>query len=228
MKTETLIGVTATISAMQMTGVELNWADIETSTSTRDSWHCIPANLSQYIDVPMPTGTLYDAFTQHGSRLRSACTFTGIETERCARAKSDWCGLSTAAPPEVMGALSSYGSVASSWWSAHSSAMKQDIEMCPYTWGRTGTGADKTWLNITNFLGECYVEADATGSPSVSKKSSSIAAATKSAATGSGPTGEAPKQTNKAKTNHASKIKRADGVAGLLIFATGLAAVMGW
>jgi hypothetical protein len=235
MKTETIIGATATISAMQMTGIELTWTDMQ--TTTRDPWDCIPANLSQYIDVPKPTGALFSAFVEYGSRLQSACTHTGLETSLCARGKSDWCGLSTAAPPEVMGDLSSYGSAASSWWSAHSSAMTRDAERCPYTWKRTGTEGSKNWLNITNFLGECYVEAQATGSPASTKSvaASTGTTSTKNAVTGSGPTGGAPKQTEgapkqteKAKTNQAYLARRADVVEKLLVFATGLAAVMGW
>lgn len=73
-------------------------------TTTRDPWQCVTANLTQYFDVPKPTGSLLDALDSYGDKLIESCTLTGIDRINggCFPAKEDWCKFTTAAPASVL------------------------------------------------------------------------------------------------------------------------------
>jgi hypothetical protein len=73
-------------------------------TTTRDPWQCVVANLTQYFDVPKPTGSLLDALNSYADKLLEPCTLAPIDRihGECFPAKEDWCKFTTAAPASVL------------------------------------------------------------------------------------------------------------------------------
>lgn len=71
-----------------------------------------------------------------------------------------WCGFTTAAPAAVLPDYSAYGSAASSWWAAHSSAAASVARSCPVGWreAMTDTLLGEKWLNNTIIFGGCYAD----------------------------------------------------------------------
>lgn len=111
-------------------------------------------NVTQYIVAPRPTGSVLSAIDSYGDELIKTCD-TGTALLSCPYPdQKKWCGLSTAAPA----AYSSYGSMAASWWSAHSSAAVSAAGYCPNNWYRVmwETPGAATWLNLTMMFAECY------------------------------------------------------------------------
>ncbi|KAF3482982.1 uncharacterized protein GIQ15_02306 [Arthroderma uncinatum] len=134
-------------------------------TVTIDPWQCVTHNLTKFFEVPTPTGALLAAISSHGSELIKDCVLTIKSTERCLFPESsDWCRLSTAAPKSLLPALSSYGSVASVWWSSHSSAAFSLAEVCPVAWydAMLSIPGGWVWLNETRIYAGCYAESQAT------------------------------------------------------------------
>jgi hypothetical protein len=82
--------------------------------------------------------------------------------EGCFPAKERWCEFTTVAPTYVMSDYSTYGSQASSWWAARSSAAVALASKCSYEWFDAAyevPGA-AAWLNDTIMFAACHEEAD--------------------------------------------------------------------
>ncbi|KAL7936767.1 hypothetical protein V8C35DRAFT_296410 [Trichoderma chlorosporum] len=159
-------------------------------TITSEPWQCSTEMLPQYFDVPKPTGALLTAIMSYGDELQKGCKPTETDIYGLPQcpfpASSLWCRFSSAAPSSLLSSYSSYGSVASSWWSAHSSAAVSLAQSCPIGWYKAmgdmpgGPG----WLNSTLVFAGCYEEAHHT--TDVSSQTSATATAG-SKATTSGP-----------------------------------------
>jgi hypothetical protein len=131
-----------------------------------DPWHCLTENIPQYFQVPKPNGSLSDALASYASEIRPTCTYSGTSMLCPYANKSYWCDWATAVPSSLRSEYSSYGSVASSWWSVHSRKAFSIAADCPRNWyydSRETLGAG--WLNLTIINAECFVEAKATGTP---------------------------------------------------------------
>ncbi|OBT63318.1 hypothetical protein VE03_07229 [Pseudogymnoascus sp. 23342-1-I1] len=129
-------------------------------TGTPDPWQCISENVTQYLDVPKPTGSLFDEIKSYAVSLYEPCLASLTAT--CPfPAQSDWCAFTTAAPKDVLPAYSSYASQAHSWWEAHSSVIASAKEMCPNNWanGLWRNAGSEEWLNDTIAFAGCYAEA---------------------------------------------------------------------
>jgi hypothetical protein len=202
------VRATASILSIQMTAMPT----ITTMTTTSpDPWECIAANLSQYFDVPMPTGSLLTAVYSYGRELAKACSFTGIDETKCPKPETTkWCDLSTAAPQTLIPEHKSYGSVASSWWFGHSISIMMYSTMCPRAWSCVGPSGLYTWLNITNGIGECY----ATAYPTEGVPDKEKGPVTSSTGSGSSP--------KPAKTNGAGRqSERAEGLIAVAAIVIG-------
>jgi hypothetical protein len=128
---------------------------------TSDPWQCATENISQYLDVPKPTGSLLTALQSYGDKLIEPCiaTATGPGLPSCPLpSKSLCCGFATAAPSALLPAYSSYGSVASSWWASKSSAAASVSQYCPVGWSNVMPLLGEVWLNDTIAFAECYSE----------------------------------------------------------------------
>lgn len=162
--------------SMDITTMPTSQPTIE-PTFTIDPWECATKNISQYADLPKPTGALLEALRSYGDKLLQDCTpiVTGTVGPSCPfPEKSLWCGLTTDVPTAALPAYTSFGSVASSWWSAHSSAVATVIEKCPITWDqmwREIPGGD-AWLKDVIVFGECYADANSTDASSTVGSSS--------------------------------------------------------
>ncbi|KAH6694960.1 hypothetical protein DL95DRAFT_477388 [Leptodontidium sp. 2 PMI_412] len=150
-------------------------------TATRDPWQCVTANLTQYFDVPKPTGSLLDALDSYGDKLIESCTSTGIDRVMgCFPAKEEWCKFTTAAPASVLPDYQLYGSAASAWWSGHSSNAVRLATSCPNGWYNAmfELPGGPTWLNETIIFAACHGEAVTTTTASGSTLSSTATKAT--------------------------------------------------
>jgi hypothetical protein len=79
------------------------------STLTPDPWQCITENITQYFDVPKPTGTLFDAIDSYGFDVAAPCrpTATGRDMLSCTVSDpKSWCSFTTAAPADVLSGYS--------------------------------------------------------------------------------------------------------------------------
>ncbi|KAH7323620.1 hypothetical protein BKA65DRAFT_567394 [Rhexocercosporidium sp. MPI-PUGE-AT-0058] len=207
-----------------------------TSTFGPDPWQCVTENITQYIDVPKPTGSLLTALDSYGDKLIETCTptetaFTALPS--CPfPAKSLWCGFTTAIPSTMLSAYSSYGKSASSWLAAKSSAMASVTQQCPSGWSKMlmETPGSEAWLNLNIAFAGCYADAHPTTASSTTKSSlaagsiktsttSSISLA--SATTRSGTTGAVSPSPTSTK---APNVGRMQGVEMWMMASTGLAA----
>ncbi|KAI1474544.1 hypothetical protein F4774DRAFT_400154 [Daldinia eschscholtzii] len=152
------------VSAMYMTPMPRQAAtETSTATSTQrpDPWQCATQNLTQFFDVPKPTGALLKALDSYGDELIKPClsTATGLDILSCTVSNtSQWCGFATAAPTSVITAYSSYGELVASWWSEKSSAAVSLSAECPNSWQRFGP-IEQAWFNQTLAHLKCYNEA---------------------------------------------------------------------
>lgn len=164
-------------------------------TITRDPWQCATENITQYLDVPKPTGSMLTALLSYADKLYADCTITGVPTGTVIPTcpfpeQSRWCSFTSVAPKSVLSDYSSYGSAASSWWAAHSSGAVSAAQYCPNSWYellRT-TPNGETWLNDTIVFAGCYAEAHQTSALPTSTPASgsgSAAIPTKTTAKGS-------------------------------------------
>jgi len=62
------------------------------------------ANLSQYFDLPKPTGSLLSAIISNTGKLIEVCTLTDpiYRMYRCYATEQKWCKFTTAAPASVI------------------------------------------------------------------------------------------------------------------------------
>jgi len=76
------------------------WLSTATPTAIRDPWQCVMANLSQYFDLPKPTGSLLSAIISNTGKLIEVCTLTDPidRMYRCYATKQEWCKVTTAVP----------------------------------------------------------------------------------------------------------------------------------
>lgn len=197
-------------------------------TVTSEPWQCTTEMLPQYFDVPKPTGALLTAVQSYGDVLQKDCKPTETDAfglPQCPfPASSLWCGFSTVVPSSLLSSYSSYGSVASSWWSAHSSAAVSLAQNCPMEWYKAmvDTPGGAGWLNSTLVFAGCYKEAHSTTGSSTK---ATATATTGSKATLSGPnptTTTTNTVTSTAKVN--SVIGRAGSFEIWMVAGTGLAA----
>jgi hypothetical protein len=135
-------------------------------TITKDPWQCATENLTQYFDVPKPTGSMLTALLSYADKLYESCTLTELPTgtvlPQCPfPEQSRWCAFTTAAPKSVLSDYSAYGSAANSWWSAHSSNAVSVAQRCPNSWYQVMrmTPNGEIWLNDTIAFAGCYAEA---------------------------------------------------------------------
>jgi hypothetical protein len=135
-------------------------------TITKDPWQCATENLTQYFDVPKPTGSMLTALLSFADKLYDSCTITELPTgtvlPQCPfPEQSSWCAFSTVAPKTVLSDYSSYGSAANLWWSAHSSKAVSVAQRCPNSWYKVmrETPNGEIWLNDTIAFAGCYAEA---------------------------------------------------------------------
>jgi len=77
-----------------------------TSTIGPDPWQCVTENITQYVNVPKPTGGLLTALDSFGDKLIETCTptetaFTALPSCPFPE-KSLWCGFTTAVPTSLL------------------------------------------------------------------------------------------------------------------------------
>ncbi|KAI6086088.1 hypothetical protein F4821DRAFT_239324 [Hypoxylon rubiginosum] len=155
-----LILLMAHTSAWAMSITQMPRAE-PTSTQTPDPWQCVTENITQYFNVPTPTGALLDALLSYGDELIEPClsTATGLDALSCSVSEtSAWCGFTTAAPSPVLTDYSSYGSAAASFWRAKSETISIIASECPVGWSKPGF-SEHSWLNQTIAHAECYIAA---------------------------------------------------------------------
>jgi hypothetical protein len=140
-------------------------------TITRDPWQCATENITQYLDVPKPTGVVLTALLSYADELYKDCTITEIPTGTVIPtcpfpAASSWCAFSTVAPASILPEYSSYGSAASIWWASHSAQAVSVAQACPNSWYKMlkESPNGQTWLNDTIVFAGCYAEAHTTAS----------------------------------------------------------------
>jgi len=153
-------------AAVTAPAVQLTLMPIAEPTTTRDPWYCATESIAQYFDMPKPTGALLDELLIYGDKLIEDCTLTITPSATVVPTcpfpeRTSWCAFTTAAPQEVLPAYSSYASVASSWWAAHSSRAVEVVQSCPNTWISEMREAlyGEVWLNNTIAFAGCYAEA---------------------------------------------------------------------
>ncbi|KAH7117544.1 hypothetical protein B0J11DRAFT_591822 [Dendryphion nanum] len=175
--TAILLQTTATITPLHKT---LLPRDVPSITS--DPWQCATVNVTQYFDPPKPTGGLLAALLSYADKLYENCTLTFPPTATVIPTcpfpeTSEWCAFTKIAAPSITAALWSYGSSASSWWSAKSSGASSVASRCPNTWFKimNETPGGATWLNDTIIFSECYESAHPpTSRPSTSGSGRSL------------------------------------------------------
>lgn len=151
----------------QQSGVHLTVLPSEPPMiTTEDHWSCATKDITSYFLPPLPTGALSAARLSYGRGVQT-CTYTGAEAFNCPFPdKSLWCGFSTAATSTLSDEYIAYGSTASSWWAARSSAAVSLALACPHSWwqarDRVTFGAED--LNLTIIEAECYAEVGEEGS----------------------------------------------------------------
>jgi hypothetical protein len=124
-----------------------------------------------YLSMPTPTGKLAEAHNSFGSSLIETCLTSGTYDYPCAFPdKSRWCGFTTAMPPSLLPAYTSYALSASSWWAANSASVIRIAKECPIMWYQAsnfGVLGGAVYLNHTLINAECYAEANVTGTAAV-------------------------------------------------------------
>ncbi|KAK3297831.1 uncharacterized protein B0H64DRAFT_393181 [Chaetomium fimeti] len=130
---------------------------------TPDPWQCITENITQYFDVPMPTGALSKAHESYAEELAAPCLATatrGRDMVSCLDSDpKSWCGLTTAAPASVLPDLSTYLSQVVSFWTANSETISILSTSCPVAWERQIPMIEHEWLKRVSAHASCYLEA---------------------------------------------------------------------
>jgi len=160
------------------------------STLPPDPWQCITENITQYFDVPQPTGNVLDAIASYNEEVNKECLATAVGYEKRACTMSNptsWCGFTTAAPADVLSSYSTYVSAVVSFWTAKSETMSILSTSCAVAWRRFHD-ADREWVRIATAHADCYLAAHAqtrtgTGAPTATAldAAASTTAATHSA-----------------------------------------------
>jgi hypothetical protein len=196
--------ITTTTNAWTDSAVYQTVLLTDVPTVTRDPWQCATANLTQYFDVPKPTGSLLTALESYADKLVASCTFTGVDFlgGGCYPAHDEWCKFTTAAPASVIPDYKLYGSAASAWWAAHSSNAVNLATDCPGGWYNAmfELPGGPTWLNNTINFAACYADAVVTTTTASSSKSASTSS-TATATTRPGVTASATASVTPAPTN---------------------------
>ncbi|KFY08962.1 hypothetical protein V492_05773 [Pseudogymnoascus sp. VKM F-4246] len=154
-----------------------------------EPWQCLTENLTQYLDVPKPTGSLFKELQSFGAQLYEPCLAAPTLTAFCPfPAQSSWCAFTTAAPSAVLPAYSSYASKAYSWWSAKSSTIISLSAKCPKGWenGMLMNPGSEMWLNNTIAFAGCYSEAYISDKPTTQPTSIPTTTTSKTCTTVSG------------------------------------------
>ncbi|KAL2132065.1 hypothetical protein VTI74DRAFT_4267 [Chaetomium olivicolor] len=131
------------------------------STLSPDPWQCVTENITQCFDVPMPTGTLFDAINSYASEQVAPChaTASGPGMVSCIESYPvSWCGFTTAVPSEVLSDYLTYASEAVSFRAAKSDSISVLSTSCPVAWKRYSP-ADHYWLRFVSGHANCYLEA---------------------------------------------------------------------
>ncbi|EZF31305.1 hypothetical protein H109_00266 [Trichophyton interdigitale MR816] len=150
---------TVSVSMSDMTDTTLPSTAPPAGTTSGPSY-CTALDLSQYSNLPKPTGSLLDEFYSFQSELQKECTATesgiGSESQSCsATESSQWCSFSTAVPSTLHSDYSSYASSASEWWSQHHSAATDE---CADSNLPSPPSSSIGWLNVTSIYAGCYAE----------------------------------------------------------------------
>ena len=136
MRSATIIAaLAATVAADTQSDIHKTlWPTL--STFGTDPPRCSTKNISQYFAPPQPAETLLTPlFYSYYQSLFQTCTSTGPERLKCPfPEQSRWCDFSTAGPSDLLSAYTSYGSLASSWWSVHSSSALELAKECENLW----------------------------------------------------------------------------------------------
>lgn len=158
---------------------------------------CAAANYTNYVVGPRPTGTLAVAMASHTSELFQTCTLPLEDWFDCTFPESSrLCAFSTVGPSEVMSAYSDFGSLALSWWTAHSLVAEQLASSCHFRWYHEMKFIPfaSYKLEETISFAECFIPEVATASsegvsivastpPSTAPKTSAASAAKETGAT---------------------------------------------
>ncbi|KAK3364570.1 hypothetical protein B0T25DRAFT_576806 [Lasiosphaeria hispida] len=125
--------LTSTHIKMRKPALSLTLATLIAHTTAATTQAPIWPTLLPTVFPSTPTGTLKDALLSYGEKLVSeSCTLTGIDVLDCPYPdKPRWCAFATAAPTPVVSEFKAHGSVASSWWAAHSSKTVSLAQDCP-------------------------------------------------------------------------------------------------
>ncbi|RYP56582.1 hypothetical protein DL771_011761 [Monosporascus sp. 5C6A] len=226
MRTTTLFGALSALTATNNVSAMLQTLlPTEAPTVTMsDAWECVMENLTQYFDVPTPTGSLFDAMDSYAFELFKVYMYVNRTRPAVVPVPqpSLWCGFSSAAPSSVLPDYSSYASEASSWWSAHSSAAVSLAEQCPEGWydAMTNTPNGQLLLNDTIIFAGCYAEAHPTSGASSSGLTVTSSRPGSIATPGPGAPESGPTPTDTPN----SAFGRTEGVEMWLVAGTGLAA----
>ncbi|KAI8200223.1 hypothetical protein K4K54_008869 [Colletotrichum sp. SAR 10_86] len=175
---------------------------LEPSSTLRDPWQCATQNLSQYFDVPKPSGTLSAAIDMYVDELVEPCleTATGADLFNCrVTESSQLCGFTTfaSATPALITAFASYESAAASFWRSNSASVSSLSVECASAWNHFGE-LKHAWLNQTIAYASCVLE-------DLPPVSTTIASSGSSTAPGTAVTG-----TTSSTTNTAGLAKRTD------------------
>lgn len=158
----------ATVSAFTLSPSEVDALFPAVSPAGEsDHWECATHDYSKMLDPPRPTGSLEDTIQSYNKEVfREVCTATGIERPDCLPARyPEVCGISTAAPEDLLPAYSSYASSASSWFAVHSSSALYIASEYPHYWYEAvrDTFLAASWLNQTIVYAQCYDDTWVTG-----------------------------------------------------------------
>ncbi|KAK2029533.1 hypothetical protein LX32DRAFT_693130 [Colletotrichum zoysiae] len=173
-----------------------------TLTSTqRDPWQCATQNLSQYFDVPKPSGTLRAAIDNYVDELLKPCleTATGTGRFNCrVTESSQLCGFTTyaSATPALITAFASYESAAASFWRSNSESVSSLSVECASAWDHFGQ-LNHAWLNQTIAYAGCVL-GDLPPVSSATTTGSSSSGSGSTTAPGTGATGTTGSATNTA------------------------------
>lgn len=168
--------------ALTTTGPSLTLTSIQ-----RDPWQCATQNLSQYFDVPKPSGTLSAAIDMYVDELVEPCleTATGADLFNCrVTESSQLCGFTAfaSATPSLITAFASYESAAASFWRSNSESVSSLSVECASAWNHFGE-LNHAWLNQTIAYASCVLD-DLPPVSTTAGSSSSATTAPSSGATG--------------------------------------------
>jgi hypothetical protein len=133
---------------------------IERQQATEDPWQCATENIPQYFEnAPQAMGSVLSAFQSYGDDFAAPCLSTAADFLSCVISDpKDWCGYTTAAPPDVLSDYSAnYLSAAVSFWTENSATLSVLSESCPVAWQRPSL-IEHEWLRIAKAHAECYLK----------------------------------------------------------------------